>query len=108
MGVDTLFTWGVTVSACVWFGFLVSYSRHAKWWRNPVGRNAFGVSLVLFLILARVAVVQWFPEAQQREWVAVIVYGLLPTIYGIQRWRQMRKAQKDYVVKMIQEGKHIG
>jgi hypothetical protein len=38
---------------------------------------------------------------------AIIIYGLAGA-YGIQRWRQMRKAQKDFVVKMIQEGKHIG
>jgi hypothetical protein len=107
MDVNTFVTWVVTCSAVVWLGFLVSYSVHAKWWRNPVGRNAFGVSLILFLILMRIALVRHFPDLQEHMIGAVIIYGLAGA-YGIQRWRQMRKAQKDFVVKMIQEGKHIG
>lgn len=99
MTVDLILTLVVTASAVIWAGFLVSYSVHAKWWRNPVGRNAFGVSAILFLILMRISLARWFPEVQQRTWAAILVFGLAGT-YGLQRWRYMRKAQRE-VVKLM-------
>lgn len=85
----------MTTAALVWFAFLGWYTIRAKWWRLPVGRNTFGVSLVLFLILLRATVLRWFPEFQQHDVAGIIVYGLAVAL-GIQRLIYMEKAQREH------------
>lgn len=71
-------------AASAWFLFLVFYTVIAKWWKHPIGRNTFSVSLVLFLILFRLASVRIWPNLQQRDGVGIVVYGLAG-IYAIRR-----------------------
>lgn len=66
----------VISAASAWFVFLVFYTIVAKWWRGPIGRNTFGVSFVLWVILARLAVLRIWPDMHQSDVVGIILYAL--------------------------------
>lgn len=89
-----IMTLAVTLAALAWLTFIVWYSIRAKWWKNPVGRNTFGVSTVLFVILARITLLRWFPHLQQHDIPGIIVYSVA-ALFGVQRIWFMEKAQRE-------------
>lgn len=92
------------VLACfAWFVFVVWYTVRAKWWKVPVGRNAFGVSLVLFLILLRITLARLWPGFRELEPAAVVIY-LAAAAYGFQRVYQLEKAQRG-IMKLTNQQK---
>ncbi len=89
-----LLTIAITVAWAVWFAFLVWYSIRAKWWKIELGRNIFGVSLILMVILLRLAVIRWFPEHAQHDFWGVIIYSIAAAL-GVQRIRFVERAQRE-------------
>lgn len=85
-------TISVIAATIAWFLFLVVFTLLAKWWKNPYGRNAFGVSFVLFVILFRIMVLRIWPDIEQKDFVGIIVYSLAG-IFAIQRGILMVRAQ---------------
>lgn len=77
-------TWGLF---CIW------YTIRAKWWRKSLGRNIFGVSLVLFLVLLRGLLNRTVAGFHENIWLSGIVL-LAATAYGLQRLIQMERAQR--------------
>lgn len=84
----------VTLAALAWLTFVVWYTVRAKWWKSPVGRNTFGVSAVLFIILLRIAVIRWWPHLQQHDIAGTLVYSVA-FVFGVQRIWFMEKAQRE-------------
>ena len=83
-----------TASALAWFGFIAWYSIRAKWWKTPIGRNTFGVSAVLCIVLLRIAVLLWFPDLKQSKTIGAIIYTGA-AILGAQRIVFVEKAQRE-------------
>lgn len=88
-----MLAWLTTLTTFVWFCFLVWYTVRAKWWKVGVGRNTFGVSLVLFLVLLRATLLQWVPDLRQYNVAAYVVFSLA-LVLGIQRLIYVEKAQR--------------
>lgn len=89
-----LLTIAITVAWAVWFSMLVWYSIRAKWWKSSIGRNTFGVSLILMVILLRLAVIRWFPEHVQHDFWGVLIYSVAAA-FGVQRIVFVEKAQRE-------------
>lgn len=89
-----LLTIAITLALASWVAFLGWYSLRAKWWRSPVGRNTFNVSLVLMVILLRLAVLRWFPTHHQHDIWGILIY-LWAAVLGGQRIRFVERAQRD-------------
>jgi hypothetical protein len=92
-------TISVIAAATAWFLFLVFYTIVAKWWRGPIGRNTFGVSFVLWVILARLATLRIWPNIHQSDVVGIILYSLTG-FYAIRRgylvWMSQYRPSKIY------------
>ena len=89
-----LLTIAITVAWIVWSAFLVWYSIRAKWWKSAIGRNTFGVSLILTVILFRAAALRWFPELAQSEVWGVLIYTIAAG-FGVQRILFVEDAQRE-------------
>lgn len=85
--------WTVTFAALVWLTFLVWYTVRAAWWKNPYGRNAFLVGLVLCLILSRIALSRHIEPFKESQGVAISIYALA-ALYGVGRIILMERAQR--------------
>lgn len=83
-----------TLAAAVWLVFLIWYTVRAQWWKVAVGRNTFGVSLVVFLVALRAALLHWVPNLREYGITGIIVYGAVAAL-GIQRILQLEKAQRN-------------
>jgi uncharacterized membrane protein YuzA (DUF378 family) len=71
-----MIAWGATFAALMWLAFIVAYwvSTGGNWRHNPYGRNAMAVSTVLFVIVARIAVVNHFPFLRENPYIGLVVY----------------------------------
>jgi hypothetical protein len=82
----------IIAATIAWFLFLVTYSVTAKWWKNPVGRNTFGVSFVLFWILFRLMLLRIWPDMEQKDIYGIILYSLAG-VFAVQRIVLMLESQ---------------
>lgn len=90
----TVIAWSATVAALAWLTFIVWYTVRAKWWKNSYGRNAVEVSVLIFIILARIAVVSHFPNVKQSESLGAIIYTAA-ALFAIHRIALMEQAQRE-------------
>lgn len=86
----------VALAAAIWLSFLVWYTVRASWWKKPLGRNTFGVSFILFVILVRDTAVHLNPSLHRYAWVGIVVYSVA-ALLGVQRLVAMEKAQREMV-----------
>lgn len=89
-----MIAWTATFAALMWLSFIVWYTVRAKWWHNPYGRNAMAVSVVLFVILTRIALISHYPELRQYD----VMGGFWYSVAGLAAvWRivLMERAQAD-------------
>ena len=85
------------LNACAvgaWGLFCTWYTIRAKWWRKPLGRNIFGVSFVLFLVLLWGLLNRTISGFHENMWISAIVY-VAAAWYGLQRLIQMEGAQRE-------------
>lgn len=92
MSLDHFLDWTVLCTSVVWGLFLVWYTLRAKWWKTLVGRNTFGVSAVLFVILVRATLLRWNDDFVD---VAGIIIYVAAGLFGIQRIIAMESAQRS-------------
>lgn len=89
-----MITPSVVCATAVWLVFLVWYTLRAKWWRDPVGRNAFFVSVVVFWLLLRATLVRLWPGFWEHEVLGALVY-VLAALAGAVRIGLMEKSQRE-------------
>ena len=82
--IEHTLTIAIITATISWFLFIVLYSLTAKWWKTPVGRNTFGVSAVLFVILFRQMSLRVWPEVEQKDLIGIAVYSLA-TLFAFRR-----------------------
>lgn len=96
-----LLSLSISAATLSWLTFLVWYTVRAKWWKHSVGRNTFGVSLVLFLILLRLTLLRITPDSTGDGVIFGILIYTATAILGVQRVAFMEKAQRENRTKPV-------
>lgn len=91
---SALLTASVTLCAVAWLTFVVWYTIRAQWWRKPLGRNTFGVSLLVTLVVGRLAVIRLTGADWDTALSGIIIYAG-GTLLAVQRIYHMEKAQRE-------------
>lgn len=89
-----MIAWSATAAALAWLTFIVWYTIRARWWKNSYGRNAVEVSAIIFIVLARIALVSHFPEMKQNDIVGTVVY-FAAMLFAIHRIALLEQAQRE-------------
>lgn len=89
-----MIAWSATAAALAWLTFIVWYTIRARWWKNSYGRNAVEVSAIIFIVLARIALVSHFPWMKQNDIVGTIVY-FAAMLFAIHRIALLEQAQRE-------------
>lgn len=89
-----MIAWSATVAALAWLTFIVWYTIRARWWKNSYGRNAVEVSALIFIVLARIAIVSHYPNLKQSDIVGTIVYSAA-ALFAVHRISLMERAQRE-------------
>ncbi len=88
-----MLTFTIWAACAVWLTFITWYTLRARWWKSDIGRNTFGVSACVFLILLRLGLLR-ITEFPDSDSVGVLFYSLL-AFFGAQRLWFMERAQRN-------------
>lgn len=91
---NTALTVAIWAATMTWGAFLVWYTIRAKWWKHTIGQNTFGVSVVLFVLLARLALDRVNLATEATDTIGVFLYGAA-ALFGVQRIFFVERAQRD-------------
>jgi FlaA1/EpsC-like NDP-sugar epimerase len=85
-----------TLSALLFWTFVIRYGVKSPWWKHPVGRSIMWLALSLAVVLTLVCTSFIFGEYPGRETVRTVIYSTLP-LAAIEFVRALVQAQRTEI-----------
>lgn len=89
-----LLTISIITCAVSWLVFSAWYTIRAKWWKKAMGWNTIGASLLITLLVGRIALIRITDDSWDFTGLGIGIY-FIGTALAVQRLVFLEKAQRE-------------